>query len=310
VAAFGVAAIIKRFKRRAGSIHISKKVFILLFAGAATGLITLAALVVKSNDAITESARKLMVIVTIIAAFSYNAACLLIIILSESRDNYKALSLINQKIIESQQKYYTLVNEKQQEIRSIRHEMKNHLACINSLYQTGKLKEMEEYISQLTAAADDTKELFDTGNDIVNAILNDAESRYEKEHIKIRLQGGFPEHLQIAPMDLCIIFANLVSNAAEAILRMERLQQNTDYIDIKISSFKDDLYKDIQNPTGNNTEIQNGKLITSKSDKSHHGFGVANIIQRVEKYQGEVIFKIIDSRFMAEINMKNSVQIS
>jgi signal transduction histidine kinase len=286
-------------------VHISKRIYALLFAGAGTGILILTALLIRSNDAVTDNARKAMIIVTIIVVISYCAACLMMIIIMESRDNYKALSLINQSVIESQQKYYILVNDKQQEIHSIRHEMKNHLACINGLYKSNKLQEMEEYIKLLIDAADTSAELFDTGNDIVNAILNDAQSKYRKDRIMIRLEGGFPAELKIAPMDLCVIFANLVTNAVEAILRMERNQDDISYIDVKIRSFKDDLYIDMSNPVGKKVGTQNGKFITTKKDKNLHGFGVENIKQRVEKYQGTSNFTCENNLFYVEILMKN-----
>jgi hypothetical protein len=302
-----IIILLKKPKRRTGlQINISTRIYALLFAGAATGILILAALLVRSNDEATESARRAMVIATMIAILTYNAACLMIIIITESRDNYKSLTLISQNIIESQQEYYSLVNEKQQEMRSIRHEMKNHLSCICSLYQADKLQEMEEYITQLVDASS-PEVLFDTGNDIVNAILNDAQSRQRKEGILIRLEGGFPDNLVISPMDLCVIFANTVSNAVEAIKRIPREEEDISYIDISIKSFKEDIFIDILNPVDKNVEINNKMIPTSKNDKSLHGFGIKNVIQRVKKYNGCIDFKCENNTFSVEINLKNKV---
>ncbi len=289
-------------------IHISKQIYSLLFAGIATGLITLASLLVRSNDATTEVARKAMVIVSIIVVICYIGVCLMIVIVAESRDNYKALSLINQNIIESQQQYYVLVNEKQQEMRGIRHEMKNHLSCIYALYQANRLEEMEQYLNQMVETSDNTGILFDTGNDIVNAILNDAQSKHKKDNIAINLKGSFPEKLYISAMDLCVIFANLVSNAIEAIIRMDRESDIMSDIDIKISSYKDDLYIEVTNPMEGKLEYHNGRFLTLKRDKNLHGFGIKNIIQRVEKYQGTASFKSDNDRFFVDIYMKNRLQ--
>jgi signal transduction histidine kinase len=288
-------------------LSISKRIYTLLFTGVGTGFLILSGLMVRTVNGTSERARKLMVIVTIIVVITYCAACLMMIIISESRDSYKALSLINQSVIESQQQYYNLVYEKQQEIRSIRHEIKNHLACINSLYKSNKLQEMELYIHQLIETADLSEDLFDTGNDIVNAILNDAQSRYKKDRIIIRLEGGFPSVLSIAAHDLCVIFANVVTNAIEAILRMEKYLESVHYIDIRISSYKDDLFIDISNPIDKQVEMHNGNLITSKKDKNLHGFGTKNVRQRAEKYQGSVNYHIENNKFLVEIQMKNKV---
>ncbi|MDD3174191.1 MAG: ATP-binding protein [Herbinix sp.] len=301
----GIFVWLKRRKNKSLlQINISRKIYALLFAGSGTGVILVSGLLVRSNNKTSEAARKVIIIVTIIVVISYCSVCLMMVLVTESRDNYKALSMINQSVIESQQQYYMLVNDKQQEIRSIKHEMKNHFACINGLYKANKHQEMEQYISQLIEDSNMSTDLFDTGNDIVNAILNDAQSRYRKDLIAIRLEGGFPQKFNIAPMDLCVIFANIISNAVEAIQRMDRKDESFAYVDVKISSFKNDLYIDVKNPIGNNIEVQNGRLITSKKDNTLHGFGVKNVIQRVEKYQGTYNFGIQNNYFFIEINMK------
>ncbi|HWT74599.1 MAG TPA: GHKL domain-containing protein [Mobilitalea sp.] len=294
----------RKFKSKI-QINISKRIYILLFAGALTGSIILATLLTKTNDAKSENIRRIIVVVTIIAIISYNVACIMMIAITESRDNYKALSIISKNIIESQQKYYTLVNEKQQEMRSIRHEMKNHLACIHGLYQANKLSEMELYLRELIDGSDISEALFDTGNDIVNAILNDAQSKCKKDNIIIRLEGGFPEDLQVSPMDLCVIFANTVSNAIEAIQCMDRDEDCYYYIDVRIKSFKDDLFIDVINPVDKNLDVDLQKFNTSKMNKELHGFGVKNIIQKVEKYHGSVNYKLLNNEIFVKIEMKN-----
>lgn len=299
----------KKIKRTYVQVHISRRIYALLFSGAGTGALVLAALLVGSNDKVTESARKALVVIVIIVVISYCAACLMMIVVSESRDNYKVLSQINQNVIEAQQEYYILVNDKQQEMRSIRHEMKNHLSCIHGLYKANKLIEMEHYLEDIIEASNVAIDLFDTGNDIVNAILNDAQSKYKNNNIMIRLEGGFPKNLEVASMDLCVIFANIISNAIEAILKIERKESDIYYVDVRISSFKDDLFIDIKNPTNNIAEEVNGNLITSKNDKSLHGFGIKNVIHRVEKYQGSINYKYENHFFYVEINIKNRVKL-
>jgi len=304
----GFAVAIKKRKYTSFKINFTKKVYAMFFTGAGTGFLIITALLIESNNNITNTARRFVLIITIILVAFYCYVCLKFSSISDSADIYKELSLINQSIIESQQQYYTLVNEKQQEIRSLRHEMKNHLACINSLYHLNKIQEMEDYMGELIHLSTNTAELIDTGSDIVNAILNDVQSKYIKENICLRVEGSFPMDIKITQMDLSVIFANLVSNAIEAIQRMERNKEVIYYIDIRITSYKSDLYIDIKNPCENNLQIINGILITSKKDKSRHGFGVNNIIQKVEKYKGSYSFKQINNEFIVELFLENIPQ--
>lgn len=305
VLTIGIIAGLIHFRRKSSHpINLSKKVYALLFSGAATGITIISGFMVTTFHGANERLRRVMLITTIIVCISYSVVCLMVVIVTESRDNFKALSRINQSVIEAQQEYYLMVHEKQQEMRAIRHEMRNHLSCISGLSKAGKLAEMEEYINHLVETPDVTEDLFDTGNDIVNAILNDAQSKYKSQRIFLRLTGGFPS-LHIKPLDLCVIFANTISNAVEAVLRMDRSKDEDAFIDINISSYKDDLYIDIKNPVSGMVEIYNGNLITSKKDKTAHGFGTKNVRQRVEKYQGTINYTCENNYFKVEIFMKN-----
>lgn len=309
IVTFSVVIFIRKIRKSSAiRLALSKKIYALLFAGAGIGSLFIGCLMITTLPGAGERIRRTMIVVTIIICFAYCIACLMLVIVSDSRDNFKSLSQINQNVIVSQQRYYMLVQEKQREIQSLRHEMKNHLGCINSLHHNNKLTEMDQYINQLMEQTGAVEDLFDTGNDIVNAILNDAQSRYQKEGIRIALEGTFPKGLHIAPMDLCVIFANAVSNAVEAIQRIERSIGNIYIIHIRLSSFKEDLYIDITNPTEKKVEIPKGNPVTSKQDKNIHGFGTKNMRLRVEKYQGTINFKSEDNVFYVEIHMKNKVK--
>ncbi len=300
-----ILVFIKKRRKNNIQIKISKSIYALLFLGIGTGMLFISALLVSLNSNISDAGRRALIVITIIIVVTYCLVCFMMIIIIESRDNYKALSLISQNVIESQQKYYTLVNEKQKEIHSIRHEMKNHLTCIYSLYQSGKQWELQQYIHELIESSNNQEDLFDCGNDIVNAILNDIQSRYKNENIIIRLIGGFPEKLYVAPMDLCVIFANIINNAVEAIQRIESKDDKQHYIDVKITSYKDDLFINVKNPIMSDVNVINGVLITSKKDKSLHGFGVKNVINRVKNYMGSYNFIIENNEFIVDIHMKN-----
>ncbi|MBH1942190.1 GHKL domain-containing protein [Mobilitalea sibirica] len=285
--------------------HISKRIYALIFAGVCTGIFFVGSLMITNLPGAGDNVRKAALISMIIVSVANFGGSLMLVYITRSRDNYRVLSQINQEVAEAQQRYYLMVKEKQHEIRSIRHEMKNHITCIDALYRNNQLREMHEYIKQVIDQTDTLDELFDTGNGIVNAILNDAQSRYYKEGINIKLTGTFPDELYIASMDLCVIFANAVTNAVEAIKKIKKEEKNMSDICIKIGSFKEDLFIDISNPIGEKVKVTEGKLKTSKKDKNHHGFGTANIRQRVEKYSGSVKFDSDKEMFYVHIHMIN-----
>ncbi|MDF2543570.1 MAG: ATP-binding region ATPase protein [Herbinix sp.] len=290
---------------------LSKRYFLFIITGLFCGTFILSGLIISNLPGAGENLKRMVLAIVIIICIIYLVICGMLVIVMNSRDSYKQLSQINQTVIEAQQKYYLLVHEKQEEIRGIRHEIKNHLACMNSLYKNGKMQELGDYLKAFIADIDGVETLLDSGNDIVNAIINDANSRYRSEGIHIILEGMLPKPLSIESMDLCVIFANAISNAVEAIqLLKQEKKNNIEQIRIKITSFKKDLFITITNPVGKKIDTSVIKIKTSKSDDQLHGFGTENIKRKVQKYDGEVTFECSELEFAVKIHMINVSEIA
>lgn len=298
-----IALLKKKSYKNTNKISINMNVYILFFIGASVGIFFIAGLMTTNLPGAEGKIRKAMLFLVILVVFAYFLGCVTLIFLTYSRDNYKKQLQINEQVIKSQQKYYTLVNEKQQEIKSIRHDINNHITCIDALYKGGKHEELRNYINELIEEAKTLEELLDTGNDIVNAIINDTQAKH-RDRILIKVEGGFPDELHISSMDLCVIFANAINNAVEAIYKFEDVDI-IHVINIKISSFKEDLFIDITNPIKEEVEIVNNKIETSKEDKDFHGFGLNNMKMKAREYGGSIKLESDDKMFYLFIHMKS-----
>ena len=288
---FITIVLIKRnSNKHVNAMYVSRNIYTLFFVGVCIGIFFIASLMIANLPGAEDGVRKTLLVLGIGVIFAYFAGCIMLVFITYSRDNYKRQLQINEEIILSQQKYYTLVNEKQQEIKAIRHEMKNHLTCIDALFKSNKMEELHEYIKGLIEESKVLDELFDTGNDIVNAILNDAQSRH-KQRIGIELKGAFPAELHITSMDLCVIFANAINNAVEAIYEIDQMSKERHKIYIQIGTFKDDLFINISNPVKRKVNVDGGKIKTTKEDKNYHGFGISNMRQVVKDYGGSIELK-------------------
>ena len=84
-------------------------------------------------------------------------------------------------------------------------------------------------------------------------------------------------------------------NSKEAV---EKMKTNNRFINIIITSGKKFWSFKISNST-NNTQFD----VTSKSDLKNHGYGIANIVNYVKKYNGVYSFNIEEGTFNAEIKM-------
>ena len=81
-------------------------------------------------------------------------------------------------------------------IRKVRHEMKNHMANIKGLAETGQYGEIDEYIQRMDASMQALEYKYATGNAVTDVIINDKWRRAEKAGIRFETDfcysGGIP----------------------------------------------------------------------------------------------------------------------
>lgn len=220
-------------------------------------------------------------------------ACLLIILVlllfiimisllinSISKKYFEDTSELMRKQVENQISHYEALNDMRKDYHSFKHDYMNHMQCIRALIKSNKNTEAEEYINNLSKSSIISNHSYETGNHILDAIIADKTMVAEKSDIKIQVNGVFTDKFD--SVDLCIIFSNLLDNAIEACLNISGSSIIT--IDMKLQQGYQ--YIAIRNPYIQNTNV---KLMTTKQDKTHHGFGLSNVRNAVERHNGELL---------------------
>jgi sensor histidine kinase regulating citrate/malate metabolism len=154
---------------------------------------------------------------------------------------------------------------------------------------TGKLEDVKSYIKDIHHNLDKIASIYDTGNDIINAIINYYTNRGKDDHIEILVKGRVMQDLNIPMMHLSTVVSNLMSNAYEAAARVNSNQVKI--IQVEIRSGSKYLELTVKNPTVTNREKINERTLTTKADKQNHGFGIQNIREVISKYEGELQIK-------------------
>lgn len=184
------------------------------------------------------------------------------------------------------------------EIRSIKHDMQAHMVILQYYLETENYEKAKTYLEDMKGHQNFEKWIFiDTGNDLVNAILNDTLSQSSKK-ILFSHDGMLPENLRMEEYEVCTLFSNLFSNAKEA---CERLEHSEPVIYMEVKSEGDFYFIKIQNPIEWEIDVKNLGNITSKENQKEHGYGLKNIIEVVERYNGEIDFVVMDQIFCVEI---------
>ena len=219
--------------------------------------------------------------------------------ISETEERAEVAVLSKQ--VENQIGYYEKINKIYGEFRSFRHDYKNHVLCLRSLIAADKKEEALEYMKTMQDMSSVGKNKYHTGNVIIDALLDDKSDRAEKVNTKIEFSGVVPT-LGISNADLCVIMANAIDNAIEACSKDDSENEKTIKVDADFQ--RGYFFFKASNPMFEEVKFKGkNKVATSKSDKEHHGFGIANIVHTAEKYDGTTEISTEENVFIIEVQL-------
>jgi uncharacterized membrane protein/intracellular sulfur oxidation DsrE/DsrF family protein len=248
---------------------------------------------------------KNIILINIISILSYITVFMLFVFIfyiQKINDKLKKMVQMERKLKEEQVKYYQSLLQKEEDTRKSRHDWNNHLICLSELALKEQATETQIYIENLKR---DIKNIqgrkYEVGNDIINAILNHHLGGIGDE-IDVRVEGVCIGQLQLEDTDLCVVVANLIQNAVEYLLCENQIKEK--YLWVKIQSGRFYHRISIINSIADDVTSNTIKK-TSKNDKKNHGYGLQNVKETVEKYDGSFEVYIKDNQFIAEITLKN-----
>jgi sensor histidine kinase regulating citrate/malate metabolism len=179
-------------------------------------------------------------------------------------------------------------------IRTIRHDMKHHIREINDLLTKNKVEQAKEYLIQINNDIVNAQNIYNTGNDAFDGILNFYAEKYINKSLELEVAVAIPENLEINIYDVNIILGNLLDNALENATDGSKVN-----LDIKYNAGM--LHISICNLYDGNIKRIDGNILSKKGE--NHGFGLGNIKRIADKYDGSMLVKYENGKFNVDIIM-------
>lgn len=202
-------------------------------------------------------------------------------ILNNSHKAAEELSILKQQD-EIRKQYAENVKYRYEEIRRIRHDMKQSYTVLETLLSENRTTEAIDYIRSGRSAIAQTEVLVDVGNDFVNSILNSKLSTAKQLGIEV-ICSSVKDISGIEAVDLCTLLGNMLDNAIEA---AEQCPPEKSLIEVKITSSDEKLIIQVTNSIKCSVLKENSELKSTKQNPSEHGFGVKSIRLIAQKYFG------------------------
>lgn len=205
--------------------------------------------------------------------------------------------------LELKQAYYRDRISGEERVRSIYHDLKNHLLILEA--QVGNGQAIQNSIQDLQSQIQEYENYYQTGNEYLDIIVRDKARVAQEQQIDFVAVVSFVDGAFIEPLDISTIFGNALDNAIEA---SEKLPVQERLITLKADRVRDMLVILVEN---NSLQIkerqkraQTGGLAerkTIKKDTFAHGFGLSNIRNAVQKYAGQCSVKEEEGKFTLKI---------
>jgi hypothetical protein len=173
--------------------------------------------------------------------------------------------------------------DREDRIRSMYHDMKNHLLVLKN--NALKPDEYAGYLSELEEKMSAVDDHIHTGNSYLDILLQEKRSACEEDDIKLDAQINLCGNLLLSPVEICILFGNLLDNAMEANKQINSTAKRR--IDIVAHKKNNSFVIKVVNPYEKPVKWSDGGIVTTKRNQYEHGFGLKNIAKIVHEKKGQ-----------------------
>ena len=278
-------------------INITKSIYILFFNAVVIsisvilGYTTLSLNLWDSGSTILPVIFATIFVLIIICISLYNKFLSLI----EENTNYR----FKLELDKMEQEYSAKLDDKLNQLHSLRHDMKNHLIVIDGYASQHNDKKIHEYIHNISEDLS-LSNTVDSGSHIVSALIAEKEDKAKSQNIRCEINISTPD-INIDDFSITTIIGNLFDNAIKAAAECEHgwirfsLTQTGSYMNIVI-----------ENSYSGNIIENNGEFTSTKNDKVlPHGIGIKNVRKVVSNLNGHIDFSYASGYFSVKAELPN-----
>lgn len=184
--------------------------------------------------------------------------------------------------ISDMKKHIGEVEKLYRDIRSMRHDMGNHIQTLEHLVAHNNMDDATEYLEHLKNEWDEVSPEIKTGSPVIDVILMEKLREAKERRIRFLSDFHYPHNTKLNAFDLSVIMNNALNNC------MENVSGDDPYI--SISSFrKNSIFMiTIKNSFGGQLNFGDSDLPETTKSGMEHGIGLNNIRRVARMYMGDI----------------------
>lgn len=233
----------------------------------------------------------LLVIISIMCLSAYKQ-----IIITVQENTERTLQLEKTRL---EKNYMDSVEASLQQLRTTRHDLKNHLIIIDGYAKEGKQKQISEYIQKISSNIEQS-DTIRTPSVTISSLLNAKQQLCNRHHILLKYTFQF-DAVYIDDYSLITILGNIMDNAITAASKLDH-----GYIRLKIFQLDSQLNIYCENNHCESVIEKDGHFISSKQEPDAiHGLGIRSVRKTVSDLNGTIEINYSDSQFCVDILIPN-----
>lgn len=184
--------------------------------------------------------------------------------------------------ISDMKKHIEEVEKSYRDIRSMRHDMGNHIQTLEHLVAHNNMDDATEYLEHLKNEWDEVSPEIKTGSPVIDVILMEKLREAKERQIRFLSDFHYPQNTKLNAFDLSVIMNNALNNC------MENVSGDDPYI--SISSFrKNSIFMiTIKNSFVGHLNFGDSDLPETTKSGREHGMGLNNIRRVARMYMGDI----------------------
>lgn len=176
----------------------------------------------------------------------------------------------------------------------LRHEWKNQVAALRLLAEQGSFEELERTLVQMDGRLTRLSNMRYSDNFTANVILQNAATRAADLGVTFTASAPLPERLDVDESDLCSLLINMLDNALDAASKATGRRK----VNVSLKVVRDILSIKCENSYSAPLQPdEDGGFVSTKPAPEEHGWGIRQMRQIAEKYNGILDITSTDSRF-------------
>ncbi|MBD5549354.1 MAG: GHKL domain-containing protein [Lachnospiraceae bacterium] len=200
---------------------------------------------------------------------------------ADNLDLEKSLSDIKYDY-DRQQEMADEIKKVQQQIRLLKHDMKNHTLVILSYLEENKTEKARQYAGEILDKLNRMYTYVNVGNSLLSYIINSKLSRAKEQGVEIKVEIENLPFAYMESVDFSALLNNMLDNAICAALNSRKKR-----LEVDISSRKGIDVITVKNSIDESVLKNNPELKSSKEEPGH-GYGMKQIKAITEKYNGNI----------------------